>query len=272
MHRRYTFQILAPKLLHPPASFASYTANQPLHRARLDALQRLRGRLYRMDGAIDENSLDPDGRFRMQGDEDAWHLLVTIGAEDVIGCARYLVHPEAVPYRSLRLSSSPLARHPAWSAKLRAAVQADLQLARQRQLLYVEIGGWALAEEHRKTNLALEMAAASYALGHLWGGIIGSCTATLRHRSASMLRRLGGSSFVAHGTPLPTYFDPRFRCQMELLRFDYLTPSPRLHPLIETIKSRLATTEIVTSHLEPTHSIPGPGTLNAGGAVTTARI
>lgn len=250
MARQYKYQLIAPRLATHSPVFSSYTVNEGLYRSRLDAVQRLRGRIYHEDGAIGDEALDREGRFRMCGDEEAWHLILIDCEDNVIGCTRYLVYPNDVPYQSLRISHSALGQHPQWSLKLRSAVEADLQSARKRDLLYVEIGGWALAEEWRKTKAALETAAGSYALGHLWGGTLGSCTATVRHGSASMLRRLGGSSFTVPGEAVPGYFDPRFGCLMELLRFDYLTPWPRMKPMIEEMKSRFVSVEIVTERLE----------------------
>lgn len=250
MVRHYKYQILAPKVANYDPAFAAYTINETLYRSRLDGLQRLRGRVYRQDGAIDDDSIDAEGRFKMCGDEEAWHLILADQEDHVVGCARYLVYANTIPYRVLRISQSALGQDPQWSSKLRSAVEADLRLARQRELLYVEIGGWALSEEWRKTKAALETAAGSYALGHLWGGTLGACTATVRHGSASILRRIGGSSLVAGGKALPPYFDPRFGCGMELLRFDYLTPWPRMRPLIDAMRGRLATTEVLTARLD----------------------
>jgi hypothetical protein len=247
---RYQFQILAPKLAVYDPVFSAFTADHALYRSRLDALQRLRGRLYYEDQAISSESLDSDGRFRMCGDEEAWHLVLTDCNGEVIGCARYLVYPPTVPYKFLRISHSALGKDPNWSAQLRTAVEADLQLARQRRSLYVELGGWALAEKWRKTRAALEMVAGSYALCRLWGGALGSCTATIRHGSASILRRLGGSKLMFDGKALPAYFDPRFGCVMDLLRFDDLTPDPRILPMIEAMESQLADTQVVTARFE----------------------
>jgi hypothetical protein len=266
--RHYKYQLLAPKLANYDPAFSAYTVNEALYRARLDGLQRLRGRVYYADGAIDDDSLDKEGRFRMCGDEDAWHLILTDPDDHVVGCARYLVYPNTVPYRFLRISHSALGQDPKWSPVLRSAVEADLRAARQRRLLYVEIGGWALAEEWRKTKAALETAAGSYALGHLWGGTLGSCTATVRHGSASILRRIGGGSLIGQGKALPSYFDPRFGCVMELLRFDYLTPWPRLRPIIQEMKLRLATTEVVTARLD--YSQLAGGGLGADGFLREA--
>ncbi len=250
MDRHYKFQILAPKFANYDPAFSIYTVDESVYRSKLDGVQRLRGRVYYNDRAIGDDALDAEGRFRMCGDEEAWHLTLSDGDGRVVGCARYLVYPNTVHYNVLRIGQSAMGQDPEWSAQLRGAVECDLQAARQRSLLYVELGGWALSEELRKTKAALETAAGSYALGSLWGGTLGACTATVRHQSASMLRRLGGSSFMTDGQPLPAYFDPNFGCMMEVLRFDYLTPWPRLRPLIETMYRRLMTTEVLTARLD----------------------
>lgn len=250
MARHYKYEILGPRVSTYEPGFAAYRENETLYQSKLDAVQRLRGRIYYEDGAIHENALDSQGRFHMSGDDEAWHLILTDLDNKVVACARYMVYSNTVPYRMLRISHSAIAQDPKWSTTLRCAVEADLRAARQRQLLYVEIGGWAVAQEWRKTKAALETAAGSYALGHLWGGTLGACTATVRHDSASILRRIGGSSLTAHGLTVPSYFDPRFGCVMELLRFDYVTPWPRIRPLIHEMRDRLSRTEVLTARLD----------------------
>jgi hypothetical protein len=128
----------------------------------------------------------------MRGDERSWHLLLLNQAREVIGCARYLVHPASVPFDRLRIGQSALARDQGWRRALGDAVESDLQETRQQGFSYLEVGGWALSEEWRGTRAALEILVGSYALSHLWGGCIGSCAATVRHGSSSMLRRIGG--------------------------------------------------------------------------------
>ena len=176
----------------------------------------------------------------MPGDKRSWHFLLVDPSQNVIGCARYLVHPHSVSFDQLRVRHSALANHPQWADKVRRAVEDDLRTARQNNFSYVEIGGWALSEEWRGTRAALEILVASYALAHLWGGCLGACAATARHGSSSILRRIGGCSFEIGGEALPPYEDPQYGCQMELLRFDCRTPSRRFVPLIAQLRGKLA--------------------------------
>lgn len=237
MPENYRFQLLAP-LGADADSFGRSVPDEQLYSHYLSGMQRLRARAYLKDGAIQPWEVDDDGRFPMPGDRRSWHFLLTADTE-VVGCARYLVHPSTVAFEQLRIAHSALAQHPEWRERVRYAVEADLRRAREQNFGYVEIGGWALAEEWRGTTAALEILVASYALAHLWGGSLGACMATVRHSSSSILRRIGGSSFHFAGEPLPAYEDPQYGCQMELLRFDSRTPAERFTPLINQLKRKL---------------------------------
>ncbi len=208
-------------------------------------MQSLRGRVYLKDGAIEPWELNEDGRFPMRGDEQSWHFLLIDGEENTVGCARYLVHPNTVAFESLRIAQCPLVRDSQWGSKVREAVEGDLHRAKREDLSYVEIGGWALSEEWRGTRAALEILVASYALAHLWGGCLGSCMATVRHHSSSILRRIGGTSFDAGGEVIPPYEDQRYGCTMELLRFDSDSPTQRFVALINQLKAKIGNTSVI---------------------------
>lgn len=240
MQQNYRFQLLAPPQTPCGGAFGRPNINKQLYDQYLSGVQQLRGRVYLRDGAIQESELEEDGRFCMPGDRRGWHFLLIDQVQNVIGGARYLVHPNSVQFDQLRIRHSALAKDPAWAHKVRSAVEQDLRLARERGHSYVEIGGWVLAEEWRGTRAALEIVVASYALAHLWGGCLGACSATARHGSSSILRRIGGSSFQSSGQTLPPYEDPQYGCQMELLRFDCRAPSPRFVPLIAQLRAKLA--------------------------------
>ncbi|MGH9581394.1 MAG: hypothetical protein ACRD4O_00465, partial [Bryobacteraceae bacterium] len=74
----------------------------------------------------------------------------------------------------------------------------------------------------------------------LWGGCLGSCQATVRHGSSSILRRIGGSQLEHAGEALPPYEDPNYGCTMQLLRFDSRMPAQRFVPLINQLRTKLA--------------------------------
>lgn len=246
-----SFQILAPSESRLTAQFASLQNSEQSYDHFLASMQKLRGQAYLKDGAIQQSDLDHEGRFYMPGDDESWHLLLVDAANQVIGCAKYLVHPSNVPYHRLKVAQSTLANDPFWGDRVQRAVEADLRRVREEKLQYVEVGGWALAEEWRGTRAALEILVGSFALGQIWGGAIGSCTATARHSSSSMLRRLGGENFELMGEAIPAYEDPHYGCTMELLRFDYRTPSKRFLPLITPLKATLSKSAVLTRRTQP---------------------
>lgn len=250
MRQNYHFQLLAPPQTRPDCTFGRCKTNEQLYGHYLASMQRLRGQVYLKDGAIQPCELDDEDRFRMRGDEQSWHFLLVGDDQNVIGCARYLVHPNTVSFNKLRIAEAAQVRDPYWGQRVRQAVEADLRRARACNKSYVEIGGWALAEEWRGTKAALEILVASYALAHLWGGCIASCTATVRHCSSSILRRIGGTSFQIGGETVPPYQDPHYGCLMEILRFDSSSPVQRFLPLIDQLKSKLGNSTVIRARKE----------------------
>jgi hypothetical protein len=259
MEQNYRLQLLAPADNHPSNAFSVANIDAQMHSRQLSSLQSLRGRIYLQERAIQPWEVDAAGRFRMPGDELGWHFLLIDGEERVIGCIRYLVHPGTVVFDRLRIGHSSMALGAEWHDRVREAVETDLKLVLEQNLSYIEIGGWAVDEGWRGTSAALEILLASYALGRLWGGCLGSCTATVRHASSSMLRRVGGARFRVRGEVLPPYEDPSYGCAMELLRFDSRAPSPRFLPLIERVEAKLASTVAIVpgASRDLTHAIVG---------------
>ncbi len=237
--------VLAPAKALVPNSFRRIERDPAVHTILLSALQRLRGRVYLEDGAIRRSDLTFDGRFIQQIDNIAWHLVRLNEAGEVTGCARYMAYTGSIRFGELGVSRTPLARSWEWGHRLRAAVESDMTLAGYRGVDYVEVGGWALASEVRCTVEALRIALGTFSIARLLGGCIGLTTATRRHCSASILRRIGGQALTTCGIELPRYFDPRFDCEMEMLRFDSAAPNPRFESWIEDLKGYLSEIPVV---------------------------
>jgi hypothetical protein len=200
--------------------------------------------VYLEDGAITANQLT-DGRHRIDADDTSWHLLVVDQDDRVCGCVRQQAYPQNAHFAQLNISRSELARSEEWGPKLKAAAESELELSRRLDLPCVEIGGWALATSIRGTTEAVRMALAMYSLSQELGGAIGFSTVTHRNCSASILRRIGGRSFEHAGLPLPSYQDPQFKCEMELLRFYSWAPNPRYTTWIEEIRQELRTITVL---------------------------
>lgn len=239
------FALLAPSDAHVPDSFPRVDVNPERHERILAQLQRLRGRVYLQDGAILPSQLSSDGRHRIEIDDHSWHVVSLHADGRVAGCARYRVHGDRVRFEDLGVWSSALARHRRWRPVVREAVEGEIALARQRHVAYVEVGGWAVAEELRYTPQALDIALSTYALAEKLGGCVGITTATVRHASSRILRKIGGRPLEFAMRPLPTYYDPQYRCDMELLRFESNAPNPRYQTRMAQVATCLQSLPVV---------------------------
>jgi hypothetical protein len=216
-------------------------------RRLLYAMQRLRGSIYLHDGAIGPDDLSADGRHQTPEDERSWHLLMLDHRARVSACVWYMEHTTAAAFEQLRARHTPLAGHSQWGGPLWRAVESELAVARQQKLRYAEVGGWAVSSSSRCTSEGLLLALAAYSLGQIGNGTLGMTTATVRHSSSTILRRLGGSPLESNGERIPSYFDPRYKCQMEMLRFDSRRPSRKYASLIGHLKDKLAGVNVIAT-------------------------
>ena len=98
---------------------------------------------------------------------------------------------------------------------------------------------------------------AAYGLGQLLGGAVGLSTATRRHCSSSILRRIGGKSLEYAGIAIPPYYDPLYECDMEILRFDSSNPNPRYSVWVEEIGRSLQHIPVITNSDRPLATVAG---------------
>jgi hypothetical protein len=195
--------------------------------------------VYLGDGAIEADQLLPDGRHQTPEDEKSWHLVIVDEQRRITGSIWYLEHEYMPTFEQLRVRDCPLARQEIERATLRAAVEADIARARREGVRYAEVGGWAVAKESHLSDCLL-LVLSICGLSQIFGGALVIATATVRHSSAAILRRMGGSPLQADGFVVPAYYDRRFKCEMELLRFDTRRPSVRFERLVASIREKFA--------------------------------
>lgn len=243
--RHRSFVLLAPAN-EPLGRFPGGVTYSPeLHSHLLGELQRLRGRIYLADGAVKPDELDPRERHIQTADDKSWHLLTLGTLGRVIGCTRFRRHSVPVTWAQLAVRNAPIAQCDKWGFKFRASVNAELAAARRAGFAYIEVGGWALAREIRATSMALKTVLATYAWSELLGGALGITTATQRNDSAAILRRLGGRPLACDGEELPPYFDDRYQCQMEVLRFDSRESNPRYRAMLDEVREQVAMAPVI---------------------------
>ena len=239
--------LLAPPqaTIHP--TFRRVEVDPYRHGEMIREVQRLRGGIYFRDGAIDQQQLSAGGLHQTPEDERSWHLVMTNKAGHITACVWYLEHDSITSIDRLRVRSCPLTHQDAWRDTLRKAVENELAQARRHHLRYAEVGGWAVSEECRCKSEGLLLALAAYSLGRIAGGALGMTTATVRHSSSTILRRLGGAHLQADGVEVPPYYDPRYKCEMELLRFDSRRPNAKYSAVIDLLRQKLATVRVVAA-------------------------
>jgi hypothetical protein len=229
-----------------PDIFQNVETDSRRHGQLVREMQALRGSVYLQDGAIGRDQLSKDGLHETTEDQRSWHLLTLDKNQRVSGCAWYLEHDSSVSVNQLRVRHTPLARG-GWRKKLWSGVEAELARARRFGLRYVEVGGWAVSAESRCTSEGLVLALAGYSLGRIRGNCLGITTATVRHCSSSILRRLGGAPLATGDATVPRYYDPRYDCDMEILRFDSRYPGSKYAGLVKLLQQKMSEIQVIAS-------------------------
>jgi hypothetical protein len=246
-NRNRHFILLSPPGMALSNVFSQVKGDSERRRNLLAEMQRLRGRVYLQDGAIRESDLSADGRHVQAVDEESWHLLILNSGNRVLGCTRYLQHSASTTFSRLRVRTAALARTEPWNERLRRAVEAELESARRSGFSFVEVGGWALDESIRGTSDALRSVLFTFAWSQVIGGCLGLSMATHRNGSASILRRIGGRPLEWDGSVLPSYYDPQYKCDMEVIRFDSRMPNAKYHHSIEEIRSQIPGMQVISA-------------------------
>ena len=210
------------------------------HQRLLAETQRLRGRIYLADGAVERHQLTESGRHVQAADQQSFHLLSLDQNARVVACTRYLPHANTVGFSRLGVARTPLTEDARWRPALERAVEGELARARKLGYTYVEMGGWAITEDLRCSTEAVRMVVTIYALARMLGGALGISTVTKRHASSSILRRLGGAALAAGTDEVTPYYDPHYGCEMEILRFDSDRPSEAYERAIQRCQKALA--------------------------------
>jgi hypothetical protein len=239
------FILLAPKQIVVPPTFRNRWIDTEIHGQVLADMQRMRGRIALNEQAIKAKDLDREGRHRMCGDDSSWHLIRVCKGGKVLGCARILVHSEQASFSSLRLASSALAKDPRWAKRVRWTIEAEIAAARKEKLTLVEPGGWVLEERFRGTSEAVAIALSAFAWSQLIGDCLAYVTATVKHESSSILRRLGGDSVYFAGNPVPRYYEPRYQCEMELLKMQTRAMNSKFESLLAPLRESLSASTVL---------------------------
>jgi hypothetical protein len=239
--------LIAPAGAELPRALATPCVVPALRQSVLADVQRLRGRIYFEDGALSAHQLTPDGRHVQAVDDHSWHLVVLSGRGEVSGCVRYWQPGRLASFAELSVAGCALFRNSTWGGRFKRAVESQREEARCRGIGYAELGGWALSEELRYSAYAVRMAISLYGLARILGGTIAISTATTRHHSSDILKRIGGRPLSVDGVELPPYYDPQYGCDMEVLRFDSSIPNTKFQSGLERSSVELTRIPVLSS-------------------------
>jgi hypothetical protein len=250
--------VLPPSRLVVPKQFRCLEVNNRRYDDLLAEMQRFRGASYRDDGAVRPDDLTADGRHMAAADDLGWHVLSVDEEGRVCACLRYLEEGGAEDFDDLCVRDAALVDSP-MGRPFRREVERQMAEARRMHLRFGEVGGWAVAEDRRGTREPLRIVLATYGLLEILGGCTGVATATFRHHSTSMLRRIGLTSLCIDGVELPPYFDPNYGCQMEVLSFDSRFPNPKYRNWVSEFASSLTGAPVICPERDwPITRVPRP--------------
>jgi hypothetical protein len=238
--------VLSPPQVPVPGTFRFQYDDEVRHRELLTDMQRLRGRVYLEDGALKPEQLTWDGRHITAEDSRAWHLLMLDRNRRVMACLWYLEHEPTITIDDLRVRNCPVAHMDEFRQPVRDTVASEIERARRERIAYAEVGGWASERQNGCAPEGLLLILATFGLSRVFGGALGITTATVRHCSATILKRLGLSGVPVGDGVVPAYYDPRYACEMELLRFDTRQADRRYEPLIRDIVAHLPQVRVIT--------------------------
>ena len=91
----------------------------------------------------------------------------------------------------------------------------------------------------------------------------------MRHSSAAILKRVGLSYFPVGNSRVPPYFDPRYQCEMELLRLDADALNPRFESHLEQLIEQMCDARVIANELKIKPA--AAATVVAATAVATKR-
>ncbi len=229
---RNQFVVLPPAGVRIPGVFRRTEFDNHRYSKMMAAMQRMRGKTYLDDGAIRPEDLTADGRHETPADERAWHVLSVDAGGNAAPRLRYLDERHSTGFpRALGESRG----HGALPADgLESCARRLNSGCRERAPAALDSAAWGgvgpQPPAERRTMEPVSVILATYGLLELLGGCIGVATATFRHHSAGILRKIGLSPLDPGAVAeLEALFRPQIRVRNgEILEFDSAHPNPEI--------------------------------------------
>ena len=198
--------------------------------------------MYLADGAVPAHAICSDGRHRAPGDEAHWHLYPADAAGQVAACFRLAKHPPGARAEDLSCHGCVDRMGVGGRGRYAAALAAGVAAAAAAGLAVGEVGGWAVRPDARRSRASHLLPLSAWALYRIIGHSLVLSAATHRHRSADILKTLGGSPLSDGASALPCFLDPYHGCEMEFVVYDSRRPNPEYAATVGLIHDRLRAT------------------------------
>jgi hypothetical protein len=238
--------LLAP-LGREATSFVDVIGDREVYGRVLAQMQRFRGQVYVAEGNLEPSELTADGRHLQSADQESWHLLTLDEYGAVAACGRVLIHRPGAPFSDLLVSHTALAHSDGWGYLLQQAVEEQAQFTRLQGMHFAEIGGWAVAKHLRCTTEAVRLVLAGFALGQSLGGVSGISTANTGHHSSSILRRIGGTPLSVGEIAFPSFYEPQYRAELEILCMDSFRLNRPYDRYVQDCLAEIETATVISS-------------------------
>jgi hypothetical protein len=209
------------------------------HCDAISEVQRFRGRVYFADSAIPASALDEKGRHSQDFDFENYHLCLRKLDGRIVACLRMRLHERAAEVRDLWLHDLITRMHPELTESCYAALNSLFELSKRDNVRIGEVGGWAVDAEFRNQRVSTLLPIAGWSLYQLIGDALVVASATTRHHSSAILKRIGGFALMLEDEQLPSFMDDFHGCEMELLGFDSRRPDPKYKKLVAELKELL---------------------------------
>lgn len=230
----------------------------------LAEMQRFRGKIYRDDVALGDEDLDATGRHVSDLDRERWHVLAVDENDEIRACINVHAHHRSVAMSDLTVARA-IERSDRWTdLRYRLALEAFLACGRQENRRLCESGGWAVAPEVRGSVVGIVLVEAACALCELLGPSLMVCTAGTGHGSSRILSRLGGMPLDLDGEALPTFHDPAYHSDIQVLTFDSRRLAERYAPAVRELMDRFRrNTRVLAARIPADDRSIGSGAVSA---------
>ncbi len=248
---KYHFVIIEPEISEYKPDAFSMTRDSDLRYDFMFELFKMRGSVYLQDGAISEENLDKFGKYVSPHDKYSWQVLLLDSSKKPHGGLRIRFWDfENIRAHFMQTHAKELIdRMDCDNQKVYQESIIRFLDEEMRTKFFGEVAGLVITDYEKNSPAALLLVAFCFAFGEFVGGFNALVSATERHYSNRIMRKIGGHRIPHKETKeyLNTFFDSKYNCNMEYIVFESACPAALIQDLCKKIQEKLKTT-LVLAH------------------------